>query len=185
MTFQPPSKSLTPRDYQFIALVTILFLAVSAALVYVNLTLTNGGDFYVNWVASRGFIFERIDPYSGEELVAFPAIHCDVVVIHALEGDARGNVKLNNNLGVDMELIYLAETVIVTVENIVERVERTADSFLMPAPATTHLVHAPRGAYPTSCYPLYPIGGGEFMRYVDACNAGKFEEYIADVTRDN
>ena len=126
-----------------------------------------------------------IDPYSGEELVAFPAIHCDVVVIHALEGDARGNVKLNNNLGVDMELIYLAETVIVTVENIVERVERTADSFLMPAPATTHLVHAPRGAYPTSCYPLYPIGGGEFMRYVDACNAGKFEEYVADVTRDN
>ena len=66
MTFQPPSKSLTPRDYQFIALVTILFLAVSAALVYANLTLTNGGDFYVHWAASRGFIFERIDPYSGE-----------------------------------------------------------------------------------------------------------------------
>jgi hypothetical protein len=66
MTFQPPSKSLTPRDYQFIALVTILFLAVSIALVYVNLTLTGGGDFYTHWVASRGFIFERIDPYSGE-----------------------------------------------------------------------------------------------------------------------
>lgn len=66
MTFQPPSKSLTPRDYQFIALVTILFLIVSAALVYANLTLTGGGDFYVHWVASRGFIFEKIDPYSGE-----------------------------------------------------------------------------------------------------------------------
>jgi len=66
MTFQPPSKSLTSRDYQFIALVTILFLAVSTALVYANLTLTGGGDFYVHWVASRGFIFEKIDPYSGE-----------------------------------------------------------------------------------------------------------------------
>ena len=66
MTFQPPSKSLTPRDYQFIALVTILFLIVSTALVFANLTLTGGGDFYVHWVASRGFIFERIDPYSGE-----------------------------------------------------------------------------------------------------------------------
>ena len=66
MTFQPPSKSLTSRDYQFIALVSILFLAVSTALVYANLTLTGGGDFYVHWVASRGFIFEKIDPYSGE-----------------------------------------------------------------------------------------------------------------------
>ena len=66
MTFQPPSKSLTPRDYQFIALVTILFLIVSSALVFANLTLTGGGDFYVHWAASRGFIFEKIDPYSGE-----------------------------------------------------------------------------------------------------------------------
>ncbi len=66
MTFQPPSKSLTPRDYQFIALVTILFLAVSTALIYANLTLTGGGDFFTHWVASRGFIFEKIDPYSGE-----------------------------------------------------------------------------------------------------------------------
>lgn len=66
MTFQPPSKSLTSRDYQFIALVTILFLALSTALVYANLTLTGGGDFYTHWVASRGFIFEKIDPYSGE-----------------------------------------------------------------------------------------------------------------------
>jgi len=66
MTFQPPSKSLTTRDYQFIALVTILFLIVSSALVYANLTLTGGGDFYTHWVASRGFIFDKIDPYSGE-----------------------------------------------------------------------------------------------------------------------
>lgn len=66
MTFQPPSKSLTSRDYQFIALVTILFLALSTALVYANLTLTGGGDFYTHWVASRGFIFDKVDPYSGE-----------------------------------------------------------------------------------------------------------------------
>ncbi|MBL8101337.1 MAG: hypothetical protein JNM02_02290 [Anaerolineales bacterium] len=66
MTFQPPSKSLTSRDYQFIALVTILFLIVSTALVYANLTLTGGGDFYTHWAASRAFIFEKIDPYSGE-----------------------------------------------------------------------------------------------------------------------
>lgn len=66
MNFQPPSKKLTKRDYQFIIIVTILFLLIASALVYVNLSLpSGGGDFYVHWVSVRGFAFERIDPYSG------------------------------------------------------------------------------------------------------------------------
>lgn len=125
-----------------------------------------------------------IDPYSGEELMAFPAISCDVAVIHALAGDEAGNVMLNNNLGVDLELFYTASTVIVTVETRVERLERSVDGLLVPAPGATHIVHMPRGAYPTSCYPDYPIGGGEIMRYVDACNAGKFDEYLDEVLKD-
>lgn len=44
----------------------ILFLGVSTALVYANLTLKGGGDFYVEWVASRGFIFDKLDPYTNE-----------------------------------------------------------------------------------------------------------------------
>ena len=66
MTFRPPSKSLTPRDYLFIALVLIVFLVVCAALVFANLTLKGGGDFYVHWVGARAFLFDNIDPYSGE-----------------------------------------------------------------------------------------------------------------------
>jgi hypothetical protein len=66
VTFQPPSKSLTPRDYQFIALVVVAFLAICAALVFANLTLKGGGDFYVNWVGARAFLVDKIDPYSGE-----------------------------------------------------------------------------------------------------------------------
>jgi len=65
-SFQPPSKSLTPRDYQFIALVIFAFLAICAALVSANLTLKGGGDFYVQWVGARAFLFDKIDPYSGE-----------------------------------------------------------------------------------------------------------------------
>jgi glutaconate CoA-transferase, subunit A len=121
-----------------------------------------------------------IDPYSGEELMAFPSISCHVAVIHGLEGDLDGNVKLNNNLGVDMELFYVADTVIVTVERMVDKIERTVDTLLVPAPGATHIVHAPRGAWPTSCYPDYPVAGGEFMRYVDDCNAGRFDEYLAE-----
>jgi glutaconate CoA-transferase subunit A len=121
------------------------------------------------------------DPYSGETLMAFPAVGCDVAVLHGLAGDADGNVLLNNNLGVDLELVEVAETVIVTVERRVERLERTTDGLLIPSPGVTCIALAPHGAYPTSCYPDYPVGGGEFMRYVDACNAGQFEEYLQQV----
>jgi glutaconate CoA-transferase subunit A len=124
-----------------------------------------------------------VDPYNGEELMAFPAISCDVAVIHGLEGDRFGNVKINNNVGVDVELVYLADTVIVTVERIVERVEKSSDALLIPSPGADYIVHVPRGAWPTSCYPDYPLGGQELMDYVDACNAGQFYDYLANFVK--
>jgi glutaconate CoA-transferase subunit A len=120
------------------------------------------------------------DPYTGEELTALPAIHCDVAVLHALEGDSDGNVKINNNQGIDLELVYIADTVIVTVERMVEHIERSTDGILIPSPGASYIALAPHGAYPTSCYPDYPLAGGEFLRYVDACNAGRFEEYLTE-----
>ena len=66
MNFQPPSKSLTARDYVFISVVVILFLAISTGLMFANLSLPRGGgEFLRHWAGGRAFIFERIDPYSG------------------------------------------------------------------------------------------------------------------------
>lgn len=118
------------------------------------------------------------DPYSGAELVAFPAIACDVAVIHGLAGDREGNVLINNNLGIDLELVYVAETVIATVERIVDRLERTTDGVIIPFPGCDMVVEAPHGAAPTSCYPLYPLSGEDFLQYTEACNAGRFAEYL-------
>ena len=39
-------------------------------------------------------------------------------------------------------------------------------------------INVPRGAWPTSCYPLYPIDGEEILRYISACNQGEFDDYI-------
>ncbi|GAB4499332.1 MAG: hypothetical protein OHK003_14750 [Anaerolineales bacterium] len=65
MTFQPPSKSLTPRDYIFITAVVILVLSISVGLWFANQSLPKGGgEFLRHWVGMRGFIFESIDPYS-------------------------------------------------------------------------------------------------------------------------
>lgn len=120
------------------------------------------------------------DPYRDEELLAFPAISCDVAVIHGLAGDRQGNVMINNNLGIDMELVYLADTVIATVERVVDDLERSTDGVILPQPGCDMVVEAPRGAAPTSCYPLYPVDGEEMLRYTDACNAGRFEDYLKE-----
>lgn len=103
------------------------------------------------------------DPYSGEELVAFPAIRPDVAVIHALQVDSSGNAIIGNNRGVDEELLLTAGVVILTAEEIVPKLER-AD---LVAPFVTAVVHSPQGAIPTSCHPYYPVDGNAFLDYTE------------------
>ncbi len=113
------------------------------------------------------------DPYNGETLIAFPALRCDVAVIHALQADPEGNAIIGGNQGVDFELALAASVTLVTAEEIVEKLDR-AD---IASPAVHYVAHAPRGAWPTSCHPLYPLGGGEILRYIDACNGKQFNDY--------
>ncbi len=126
----------------------------------------------------RPDVKQIVDPYTGEVLMALPAINVDVAVLHGLEADQYGNVRLNNNLGIDMELVYIAKTVIVTVERLVDEIIPTVDSKMLPAPGADYIVLAPQGAWPTSCFPDYPVAGGELMRYVDLCGAGQFDTYL-------
>ena len=41
-----------------------------------------------------------------------------------------------------------------------------------------YVVEAPRGAWPTSCYPDYALDGNELLDYVEACNADRFDAYL-------
>ncbi len=119
------------------------------------------------------------DPYSGEELLAFPAIPCDVAVIHGLAGDRQGNVLINNNLGIDMELVCVADVVIATVERVVDKLERSADGVIIPFPGCDLIAEAPAGAAPTSCFPLYQLDGATILQYSEACSAGRFAQFLS------
>jgi len=115
-----------------------------------------------------------VDPYTGETLVAFPAIVCDVAVIHALKADRIGNALIGGNQAMDVEMAMTARTTIITAEEVVDDILSRAD---IPAPAVHYVAAAPRGAWPTSCHPLYPLSGGEFLKYIEACNSGQFDDY--------
>ncbi len=117
------------------------------------------------------------DPYSGETLIAFPAIRPEVAVIHAIQADPEGNALIGKNKGIDEELAVAADKVIVTAEEIVPRLQR-AD---LAAPVVDAVVHTPRGAAPTSCHPLYPLDGEAILTYCEqVSDPDSFQRYLAN-----
>jgi len=102
-----------------------------------------------------------IDPYSGEELIAFPAIDCDVAVIHALEADPQGNA------------------IIITAEKILPRLEH-ADII---GSVVNAVVEMPNGAWPTSCHPLYPLDGLATLEYTEKAGTDAYSKLIFDWSR--
>ncbi|MFZ6026079.1 MAG: CoA transferase subunit A [Chloroflexota bacterium] len=116
-----------------------------------------------------------LDPYSGEALMAFPAIRPDIAVVHALQADQDGNFVIGKNKGIDEELSITAETVIVTADAIVPQLTQ-AD---VVGPLCQALVHAPGGALPTSCHPLYPLDGKMLMTYTEqVADTASFEAFL-------
>lgn len=101
------------------------------------------------------------DPYTGEELMAFPAIRPDVAVIHALRADLDGNAEIGGNKGIDEELALVSKKVIVTAEEIVPELSK-AD---LVAPLVHAVVLTPHGAAPTSCHPRYALDGEILLAY--------------------
>jgi glutaconate CoA-transferase subunit A len=117
-----------------------------------------------------------IDPYSGEELIAYPAIHPDVAVIHALKADLDGNALIGDNKGVDAELCLCSNTEIVTAEEILP--ELNFDDL------AAHILHvivmAPGGACPTSCHPLYALDTEAILEYTEqVSDQASFDNYLA------
>jgi glutaconate CoA-transferase subunit A len=116
-----------------------------------------------------------IDPYSGEELMAFPAIKPDVSIIHALKMDTDGNAIIGDNKGVDEELVMTSEKVFFTSEEVVSELNRAN----VVGPLIDGFAIAPFGAAPTSCHPLYPLDGKSLLTYTEqVSNPESFDEYL-------
>jgi glutaconate CoA-transferase subunit A len=115
------------------------------------------------------------DPYTDETLMAFPAIHPDVAVIHAIRVDSAGNADIGDNKGVDEELALTAEKLIVTAEEIVPQLNKAN----LVAPLVHALALTPGGAAPTSCHPCYPLDGAALLSYTEqVSDPPSFQSYL-------
>jgi glutaconate CoA-transferase, subunit A len=88
-------------------------------------------------------------PFTGEELAAVPAINPDVTVIHAQRADRDGNVQLWGIVGVQKEAVLAAERVLVTVEEVVDRLDERPGAIVLPAWVVSAVAEVPGGAHPS------------------------------------
>jgi glutaconate CoA-transferase, subunit A len=88
-------------------------------------------------------------PFTGEQLVAVPALRPDVAIVHAQEADREGNVQLWGIPGVQKEAVLAAARSLVTVERVVERIEPRPGGVVIPGWAIDAVAQAPGGSQPS------------------------------------
>jgi len=94
-------------------------------------------------------------PFTGEVLTALPALNPDVTVIHAQRADRKGNVQLWGITGVQKEAVLAARASIVTVEEVVDRLDPRPDAIVLPWWVVTAVAVVPRGAHPSYALGYY------------------------------
>jgi len=95
-------------------------------------------------------------PFSGERLAAVPALRPDVTVIHAQRADRQGNVLVEGIVGVQKEAVLAAAQAIVTVEEIVVKLDPPSpNSVVLPSWTVSAVAVAPGGARPSYTHGYY------------------------------
>lgn len=110
-------------------------------------------------------------PFTGQALVAVPALRPDVALLHAPVGDRYGNLHLEQPYVLDERFASASASVIATVEEIISPDEVAAVGITIPAHLVSVVAESPYGAHPSSCYPRYAYDRAHLREYVMAAQA--------------
>jgi glutaconate CoA-transferase subunit A len=107
-------------------------------------------------------------PYTGEALLAVPALVPDVAILHVHRADLYGNVQVDGYRHMDVDMARAARRVIVSAEEIVapEAIAAAPGATMLPHFTVDAVVEVPFGAYPHECYGRYEADVGHFDDYV-------------------
>ena len=111
-------------------------------------------------------------PFTGEQLVALPALTPDVALLHAPIGDRAGNLHLDQPYVLDERFAHACRMVVATVDRLVDTADVVAAGVVIPGHCVAAVVEAPFGAHPSSCYPDYAYDRPHLAEYVAAAGAG-------------
>jgi glutaconate CoA-transferase subunit A len=120
-------------------------------------------------------------PFTGEILVAVPALRPDVALLHAPAGDRYGNLHLEQPYVLDERFASASRLVVATVDELVSTEEVVRSGVTIPAHLVAAVAEVPYGAHPSSCYPRYAYDRGHLREYLTAAQAGAgdLDKYVA------
>jgi glutaconate CoA-transferase subunit A len=94
-------------------------------------------------------------PYTGERLATVPALRPDLTILHAQQADREGNVLLRGILGAQKEAAMAARRLVVTVEEVVDRLDAPMNAVVLPGFVVSAVACVPGGAYPSYAQGYY------------------------------
>ncbi len=128
-------------------------------------------------------VADIVCPFTGETLTAVSALRPDVAVIHAQRADTQGNVQYWGISGVQKEAVLASSRSVVTVEEIVDRLDPRPGAVVLPWWAIGYIAVVPGGAHPS--YALgYSARDNDFYQAWDAISrdrqrfAGWLDEHV-------
>jgi glutaconate CoA-transferase subunit A len=106
-------------------------------------------------------------PYGDGSVAVVPPLNPDVAILHAQRADASGNTQLWGLLGVQKEVAFAAERVIVVVEEIVDEavVRSDPNRTIIPGLLVDAVVHEPYGAHPSYAQGYYDRDNGFYLNW--------------------
>jgi len=114
---------------------------------------------------------KRIEcPFTGEILLAVPALYPDVAAIHVHEADRFGNCRFRGNSVADIDIARATKRLIITCERLVPHEEMRRDPHLTQIPflCVDAVCEVPFGSYPGNMPGEYFSDEGHLRAWLDA-----------------
>jgi glutaconate CoA-transferase subunit A len=127
-------------------------------------------------------------PFTGEPLVALPALYPDVSAIHVPEADRYGNSRLRGTTVADLDLARASKKLIITCERLIphEEIRRDPSRTVIPFFCVDAVCEVPFGSYPANMPYEYFSDEAHFRQWLEVeCDLDAFKaflkKYIYDV----
>jgi glutaconate CoA-transferase subunit A len=107
------------------------------------------------------------DPYGGGPVAVVPPLRPDVAIVHAQRADEEGNAHLWGLVGVQKEVAFAAEKVILVVEELVstEVIRSDPNRTLVPSLVVDTVVVEPFGAHPSYVQGYYDRDNAFYLEW--------------------
>jgi len=118
-------------------------------------------------------------PFTGERLVAVPALNPDVGIVHAQQADREGNVQMWGITGVQKETVLASTRSLVTVEEVVDELTPRPGAVVLPKWVVNAVAEVPGGSRPSYAQDYYERDNSYYQEWDPiARDRESFEQWL-------